>query len=154
MTSHIVELAADQIIAIQNLDAGEICLNLIIQENKDIHENLLTLELHCLVIQDLSPSSTSCTWQITAAGHQRLRNLPTVEAARLRLFQLNAIPEQQRSENEDQYAKMLARMFAFRDGEEHLPDGLPYSRDHIDGALAGILSAEQLQFRLSNPRDR
>jgi hypothetical protein len=151
---NVVELTTDQIIALQNLDAGEICLNLIIQANKDVQENLLVLEQYGLVTQNLSPSSTSCTWQISAAGHQRLRNLPTVEAARLRLFQLMAIPEEKRSEDEEHYAKMLARMLAFRDGEEDLPDGLPYNCDHIDGALAGILSAEQLQFRLSNPRDR
>jgi hypothetical protein len=154
MEVNVLELTTSQVIALKNLDAEEICLNLIIQENKDIHENLLTLELHGLAIQDLSPSSTSCTWSITTAGHQRLRNLPAIEAARLRLSQLNAIPEEKRSENEDYYAKILSRMLACRDGEEDLPDGLPYNRDHIDGALLGILSAEQLQFRLSNPSDR
>jgi hypothetical protein len=156
MTPHIVHLTTDQIIALDNLDAGEICLNLIIQENQDSHENLLTLEQHGLAIQNLSPSSTSCTWRITVAGHQRLRNLPAVEAARLRLYQLNAIPEQQRSEDQNHYAKMLSRMLAWRDGLEDPPFSLANDPDHTgnDAALLGVLSAEQLQFQLSNPRDR
>jgi hypothetical protein len=151
---NVVELTTDQIIALQNLDAGEICLNLIIQENKAIQDDLLTLKQYGLVIQNLSPSSTSCTWRITVAGQQRLRNLPPVEAARLRLSQLESIPEQQRSEDQNYYAKIFSRMLAWREGKEEPPDGLPCNRDHIDGALLGILSAEQLQFRLSNPRDR
>jgi hypothetical protein len=152
----VVELTTDQIIALQNLDAGEINLNLIIQENKNIHENLLTLEQHGLAIQNLSPSSTSCTWRITTAGHHRLLNLPAVEAARLRLSQLIAIPEQQRSEDEEHYIKMLARLLAWRDGLEDPPFSLANDPDHTgnDAALLGVLSAEQLQFQLSNPRDR
>jgi hypothetical protein len=151
---NVLELTTDQIIALQNLDSGEIRFNLLDQQQKDSQGNLLTLEQHGLAIQDLSPSSTSRTWRITVAGHQRLLNLPPVEAARLRLAQLMAIPEQQRSEDEEHYAKMLARLLAWRDGLEDPTFSLANDPDHTgnDAALLGVLSAEQLQFQLSNPR--
>jgi hypothetical protein len=154
LAANVVELNADQIIALQNLAAGEIHLNLIVKENEDTQECLLTLEQHSLAIQNLSPSSTSCTWRITIAGHHRLRNLPPVEAARLRLAQLTAIPEEKRSEDEDYYAKILSRLLAWRNGLEDPPIANDPDHTGIDGALLGVLSAEQLQFQISNPSDR
>jgi hypothetical protein len=49
---------------------------------------------------------------------------------------------------------IVSRMLAWREGKEDPPIADDPGHRGIDGALLGILSAEQLQFRLSNPSDR
>jgi hypothetical protein len=53
MAQNKADLNTNQIIALQNLDAGAIRLNLLDQHHKDSKDDLLTLEQVVLAIQNL-----------------------------------------------------------------------------------------------------